>query len=108
MAQPQKSRRQMLEEFVAANPGDAFARYGLALECSNAGEHETAAAHLRQLVAAHPDYVPGFQQLGQLLARMERRAEARAAFEAGIAAAKRAGNLHALSEMEQALADLGA
>src|SRR6266571_4884679 len=33
MSQPAKTRRQKLEEFVAAKPGDAFSRYGLAMEC---------------------------------------------------------------------------
>ena len=31
MATAQKSRREILEQFVADKPGDAFARYGLAL-----------------------------------------------------------------------------
>ena len=37
-----KSRRQMLEEVVAAHPNDAFALYGLALECAGAGDTEAA------------------------------------------------------------------
>lgn len=106
MTQPQKSRRQMLEEFAAAHPDDAFARYGLALECSNTGDHDAAIEHFRKLIADHPDYVAGYQQLGQLLARLARTEEAKQAFAAGIAAAGRAGNEHARSEMETFLAEL--
>jgi predicted Zn-dependent protease len=104
--QQQKSRRQMLEEFVAANPNDAFARYGLALDCAKNGETEAALDHLRKLIAAHPDYVAGHQQLAQLLAQLGRREEARQAFQAGIAAAQKTGNDHARSEMENGLAEL--
>lgn len=104
--QQQKSRRQVLEEFVAANPNDAFARYGLALDCARSGETEAALEHLRKLISSHPDYVAGHQQLGQLLAQLGRSEEARAAFQAGIAAAQKTGNLHAQSEMENALAEL--
>jgi predicted Zn-dependent protease len=106
MTQPQKTRRQMLEEFAAAHPQDAFARYGLALECSNSGDSGAAIEHLRKLLADHPDYVSGYQQLGQLLARLARSEEARQVLSAGIAAAQRAGNQHARSEMETLLAEL--
>jgi tetratricopeptide (TPR) repeat protein len=106
MTQPQKTRRQVLEEFAAAHPNDAFARYGLALECAKGGDHEAAIAHLRQLLAEHPDYVAGYQQLGQVLARLARSEEARQALTAGIAAAQRTGNQHARTEMEALLSEL--
>jgi len=106
MTQPQKTRRQVLEEFAASHPHDAFARYGLALECSNSGDHDAAIEHFRQLLADHPDYVAGYQQLGQLLARLARTEEAKQVFSAGIAVAQRVGNQHAWTEMEAALAEL--
>ncbi len=97
----------MLEDFVAAHPGDAFARYGLAMECARAGEHEAALRHFRELLAAHPQYVTAYFQCGQLLARLERAAEAKEILSAGIAAAKQAGDTHAAEEMAAALAELG-
>ena len=57
MTQQQKTRRQMLEEFAAANPRDAFARYGLAMECAKSGDTDAAIEHFRKLLADHPDYV---------------------------------------------------
>jgi len=106
MTQPQKTRRQMLEEFAAAHPDDAFARYGLALECSRTGDHDAAIEHFRKLIADHPDYVAGYQQLGQLLARLARNEEAKQILTAGMTAAGRAGNQHARSEMETLLGEL--
>jgi len=99
-------RRAMLENFVAQNPHDAFGRYGLAMECVNAGELQAAAEHFAKLAAANPQYVPTYYHYGQLLARLEQTEEARKVLRSGIEVARQAGNFHALSELEQALQDL--
>jgi len=96
----------MLEEFLAANPTDAFARYGLAMECVNAGDDAAAAEQFRQLLAAHPDYLYGYFHYGQLLLRLSRGGEAQQTFRDGIAAAKKKGDAHALSELETALEEV--
>jgi cytochrome c-type biogenesis protein CcmH/NrfG len=107
MTQPQKkTRRQMLEEFVAQKPNDAFARYGLAMECANTGDAAAAGEHFQALLGAHPEYVAGYFQYGQLLAKSGRTEEARSTLTAGIATARRVGDDHARSEMETALAEL--
>jgi thioredoxin-like negative regulator of GroEL len=107
MTQPQKkTRRQMLEEFVAAKPNDAFARYGLAMDCANAGDAADADTHFKALLGAHPEYVAAYFQYGQFLARTGRTREARTTLAAGIATAQRTGDDHARSEMEAALSEL--
>ncbi len=106
MAQQQKTRREVLEEFIAANPSDAFARYGLAMECAKGGDADIALEHFRKLLAAHPDYVAGYFQYGQFLAQLRRLDEARQIFTAGIDVARRVGDQHAASEMEAARAEL--
>ena len=106
MTQPAKTRRQKLEEFVAATPNDAFSRYGLAMECVNSGDTSAAEEHFRKLIAANPDYVAGYFHFGQLLTRLTRSAEARQILSTGIAVAIKKGDDHARSEMETALADL--
>ncbi|MBI3661703.1 MAG: tetratricopeptide repeat protein [Acidobacteria bacterium] len=103
MTPPQKSRREILEGFVVANPNDAFARYGLAMECASSGDTAAAAEHYAKLLDAHPEYVPGYYQYGTLLARLGRKEEARKVLTDGVAAARKAGNSHAQSEMEAAL-----
>jgi thioredoxin-like negative regulator of GroEL len=108
MTQPQKkTRRQMLEEFVAAKPTDAFARYGLAMDCANSGDAAAADTHFKALLESHPEYIAAYFQYGQFLARTGRTGEARAMLTAGIATAQRTGDDHARSEMEAALAELG-
>jgi len=100
MSSPATNRRELLRAHVQANPGDAFARYGLAMDLVNSGESEAALAEFAALAAANPDYVPGYQQWGQLLHKLERFEEARAILNKGIAAAHKTGNAHAASEMQ--------
>lgn len=107
LTQPQKkSRRQILEDFVAAKPTDAFARYGLAMECANSGDAASADQHFKALLAGHADYVAGYFQYGQFLARQSRIEEARQTLSSGIEAAHRTGDNHAAEEMQSALAQL--
>jgi len=101
-----KSRRQVLEEFVAQKPDDAFSRYGLALECMNSGDSAAADEHFRALIERNAGYIPGYQMYGQFLANQRRIEEARNVLAAGIEAATKAGNQHARSEMEASLNDL--
>jgi predicted Zn-dependent protease len=101
-----KSRRQMLEEFVAKEPDDAFSRYGLALECMNSGDSAAADQHFRALLERNTGYVPAYLMYGQLLLRESRADEARRVLSNGIDAATKAGNQHARSEMEALLNDL--
>ncbi|MGH8701079.1 MAG: tetratricopeptide repeat protein [Burkholderiales bacterium] len=101
------NRIEMLAQVLTENPGDAFARYGLAMEYSKAGEVEAALAEFRKLLEAHPDYTAGYFMAAQTLARADRRDEARQMLRDGIASAERAGNQHARMEMEGMLAELG-
>jgi tetratricopeptide (TPR) repeat protein len=107
MTQPQKkTRRAMLEEFLAAHPDDAFAQYGLAVECASQGDPSAAIEHFQKLLASHPDYVSGYFQYGQLLARLSRIEDARRILTDGVETARRIGDHHAAEEMGAALAQL--
>jgi tetratricopeptide (TPR) repeat protein len=103
---PSKSRREILEDFASKNPGDAFSRYGLAMECAQLGDLAAAESHFKSLLEAHPGYVAGYFHYGQLLAKLERTSEARQILSAGIAQAARLGDGHARSEMQAALDEL--
>ena len=97
----------MLNQILAQNPNDAFARYGLAMEYSKSGEVEQALDEFNKLLVANPDYTPGYFMAAQTLARENRTAEAKKMLSEGIASAKRTSNAHAQSEMEAMLAELG-
>ena len=106
MPDQKKTRRQLLEEFVANKPDDAFSRYGLAMECMNSGDPAAADTHFRALLDRNADYIPAYLMYGQLLARESRTAEAKQILSTGIAAAAKKGDHHASSEMEALLNDL--
>jgi predicted Zn-dependent protease len=96
-----------LNEILTEHPGDAFARYGLAMEYSKLGDLERALAEFSTLLKANPDYTAGYFMAAQTLARADRSADAKTMLADGIASAQRTGNSHALSEMEAMLAELG-
>jgi thioredoxin-like negative regulator of GroEL len=106
MTEQKKTRRQMLEEFVAKSPEDAFSRYGLAMECMNSDDHAAADTHFRSLLEHNADYVPAYLMYAQLLARESRTAEAKQILSNGIAAATKKGDQHARSELEALLGEL--
>jgi predicted Zn-dependent protease len=96
----------MLNEILAQNPNDAFARYGLAMEFSNSGDIENALQEFQKLLAAHPDYTAGYFMAAQALAKSNRAEEAKKMLSDGIVSACRTGNAHARSEMEAMLSEL--
>ncbi len=90
--------RRMLE----ARPDEPFARYSLAMALRGAGRGEEAVREFEELRRRAPGYVPTYLMLGQLLEGLGRGAEAEAAYQAGVAAARQSGNDHARGELEQA------
>jgi thioredoxin-like negative regulator of GroEL len=107
LAELKKTRRQILEEFVAKKPDDAFSRYGLAMECMNGGDPAAANEHFGALLQRNGDYVPAYLMYAQFLVRESRAAEAQQVLSAGIAAAGKKGDQHARSELEALLAEIG-
>ena len=107
MAPPVSSRLERLQTLLEQDPSNSFLSYGLAQELAGLGRLNDAAAQYQQLIARHPDYCAAYYHGAQTLRQMGRTDEARSLFQQGIAAATRAGDLHAQSEMEAALAELG-
>jgi predicted Zn-dependent protease len=96
-----------LNEVLTQNPKDAFARYGLAMEYSKQGDFDRALAEFSILLENHPDYTAGYFMAAQTLVRAERTEDAKNMLQDGLASARRTGNLHAQSEMEAMLGELG-
>lgn len=97
-----------LNEILTEHPKDAFARYGLAMEYSKQGDFDRALAEFSILLEHNPDYTAGYFMAAQTLVRAERNEDAKKMLQDGITSARRTGNLHAQSEMEAMLAELGA
>jgi predicted Zn-dependent protease len=96
----------LLTEILTANPDDTFARYGLALEYSKAGQTEQSLQEFETLIQKNPDYTPAYFMAAQTLAGANRIDEAKRMLVDGIASARRTGNTHAQSEMTAMLEEL--
>ena len=99
-------RLAMLNEILSQSPDDAFARYGLAMEYSKAGEVERALEEFRKLLSTRPDYTAGYFMAAQTLVSTNRADEAKKMLVDGISSARRTGNSHAQSEMTAMLDEL--
>ena len=95
-----------LTEILKADPTNAFARYGLAMEHSTQGNTDLALTEFTALIHHQPDYVPAYQMSAQTLAKLGRNGEAIIRLKEGLAAAQRTSNAHAASEMQALLSDL--
>jgi tetratricopeptide (TPR) repeat protein len=104
MANP---RLETLRQLLAQNPGDAFIRYGLAMEYVREGDLPAAIAEFRTLLEKHPDYVAAYYHCGQALEKTGDIEGARAVYQAGIDLCTRTGDTHTRSELQTALDMLG-
>lgn len=102
------TRREKIEAMLAAEPGDTFLRYSLAMELDKEGDHDRSLDQLTELIEDDPPYVPAFFMAGQQLARLGRVEKARDVLRVGIEVARQQGDSHAAGEMSEFLASLGA
>jgi tetratricopeptide (TPR) repeat protein len=98
-----KSRREILEEFVAQDPSESFSRYALALELEKEKRVHEAVEHLREVISRDPGYTAAYQQLGRLLVQIGLLDDARDIYQRGIEAARASGDHRSISEMQDAL-----
>ena len=96
-----------LRSMLDQDPRNAFARYGIAMEHVNRGDHAHAMEEFQTLLAADPDYVAAYYHAGRALEKLGRIDDAREMYEQGIAAARRKGDQHTLSELQAALDMVG-
>src|ERR1017187_2937233 len=99
--EPDKTRRNFLEDVVRLQPDDTFARYGLAMELMNS-EPAAAWTHFEYLLLKHPEYPPTYYQAGAFLVKQGRIDEARKVLSMGLEVTARQGKQHAQSELQAA------
>jgi Tfp pilus assembly protein PilF len=100
------SRKQMIEEMLAADPGNAEMRYMLAMEHVSAADDAGAVRCFEQVIAADSSYQHAYHQAARALARLGEIGRALAMLHQGISAAQKKGDLHAAGEMSELLASL--
>jgi tetratricopeptide (TPR) repeat protein len=100
------NRIEALTEMLSQDPGNAFARYGLAMEYSNTGQLELALQEFQKLLADHPDYTAGYFMAAQALAKGDQQEDAAKMLRDGITIAARKGDTHAQAEMQAMLDEM--
>jgi tetratricopeptide (TPR) repeat protein len=98
------NRTEILKQMLDADPGNSFARYGLAMETLKAGDLEGAVGEFEALLTNNPNYSAGYFHGGQTLEKLGRLDEAREYYRRGLAVT---GDPHARGELQAALDILG-
>lgn len=92
-----------LHKLLRAEPNDPFLLYGLAQEYAKAGRTAEAVDYFDRCLAVDPAYCYAYYHKGRTLADVGETSRAAESIRAGIVAAKKAGDGHALSELSSLL-----
>jgi Tfp pilus assembly protein PilF len=95
-----------LEAMLAQGHDGAQLRFGLANAYARAEDYESAARHADIAVTLDPDYSAAWRLLGQIRIRLGNEDEARHAFDKGLEAATRRGDMQLVKELNVFLARL--
>lgn len=99
-------RLQYLLQLLETSPKDAFVLFAIAKEYENTGDEAQALTYYLRLRETEEGYVGLYYHLGKLYERRSEAENARAAYQQGIEISKKAGDRHALSELQAALLNL--
>ncbi len=107
LAEKTMSRIEALTAILSQDPSNFLARYGLAMEYSNAGQFQPALDEFQKLLTANPDYTAGYFMAAQTLVKAGKQDEAKQMLQSGIAVAQRKRDAHSESEMQAMLDEIG-
>ncbi|KAA9339409.1 tetratricopeptide repeat protein [Hymenobacter busanensis] len=100
------TRLQQLLAFYEEDPADPFTVYAIATEYRSAGNQPQAWLYYQELLNKHPDYVGTYYHAGKLLAEQGDAQHAEQVYRKGLLVARKAGQMHAASELQGALNQL--
>lgn len=95
--------REKLEQLLEKEPDDVFLNFGLAMELKKEGLAGEALARFDRVIELDPTYTAAHFQKGNTLIELGRSEDAVAALSRGVEAAKKIGNAHAASEMQEVI-----
>jgi tetratricopeptide (TPR) repeat protein len=99
-------RLDQLEKLLKIDPNDAFVLYGIAHEHANLGAHDRAIEFYDRCLAVDPSYCYAYYHKARSLESSGRSDDAAVVIRAGIEASKKAGDAHAVSELQGLLSHL--
>jgi tetratricopeptide (TPR) repeat protein len=96
-------RLSKIQAMLQTSPDDAFLHYAASLEHRKSNDLYRALASLDRTIAIDPNYSYAYFQKGQVLEEQGQPGQASRAYQAGLEAARRAGDARAMSELQAAL-----
>ncbi|MEW6469338.1 MAG: tetratricopeptide repeat protein [Bacteroidota bacterium] len=97
------SRKELLLQMLAKEPGDTFLNYALALELEKEHKISEAIRVIEKVLEDNADYLGAYYKLGKLYEASGERELARKTYISGLAVARRQKNGKTLSELNEAL-----
>jgi Tfp pilus assembly protein PilF len=97
------ARLDALKGMVEQAPADSRVRFMLAMEYSNTQQFADAKREFDELILRDPNYVSAYFMAGRICESVGDMAGARGYLEVGIETARKIGDRHAESEMQEAL-----
>jgi hypothetical protein len=99
-------RLALFDQLISGGSQDPFHHYARALELRSLGRAGDALEALAVTIRSFPAYVPSYLIAAQLAVELGDPSRARSLAEDGMTAAKKAGNDHALGELDSLLSGL--
>ena len=97
------NRIDKLKSILEKDPGNVLTLYGLAMEYAKHSQFTDAIATFDSVLSHDPNYVAAYYHKGKTLEKMADTVSARDVYQKGISVAEAIGNMHALSELVEAL-----
>jgi len=101
-------RLELFDKLIAKGTSDPFHYYARAMELRSLSRPDDAFTAFVEVTTRFPDYVPSYLMAAQLAQELGDKPRARELAGAGVAAARRAGDEHAMSELTALLEALPA
>ena len=95
-----------LKELMTISSDDSFLQHALALEYIKTGDELSARLLFETILQREPGYIGSYYHLAKLLERINETDEAVMWYEKGMEEARKAGDMHSLSELKSAYEEL--